>query len=103
MGEPGAQRGGQLRVRARRATRSARTLCARRRDASVGRPGRGRAAGGAGCALSVAGRMRTGQVEINGAAFNPTAPFGGYGQSGHGREYGVHGFTEFTVMKSIQL
>ncbi|WP_425834118.1 aldehyde dehydrogenase family protein [Streptomyces fractus] len=54
-------------------------------------------------ALRVATRMRTGQVEINGAAFNPLAPFGGYGQSGHGREYGVHGLTEFTVVKSIQL
>ena len=39
-------------------------------------------------AKQVARRLRTGQVEINGAAFNPLAPFGGYKQSGHGRELG---------------
>ena len=39
-------------------------------------------------AQRVARRLRTGQVEINGAAFNPLAPFGGYKQSGHGRELG---------------
>ena len=40
-------------------------------------------------ARRVAGRIRTGQVEINGGAFNPLAPFGGYKQSGHGRELGA--------------
>ena len=39
-------------------------------------------------AKRVAVRIRTGQVEINGGAFNPLAPFGGYKQSGHGRETG---------------
>src|SRR5205085_1354054 len=42
-------------------------------------------------AQAVARRLRTGQVEINGAAFNPLAPFGGYKQSGHGRELGPYG------------
>jgi aldehyde dehydrogenase (NAD+) len=54
-------------------------------------------------ALAVARRLRTGQVEINGAAFNPLAPFGGYKQSGHGRELGPFGIMEFTQVKSIQL
>ena len=38
---------------------------------------------------AVARRLRTGQVEVNGGAFNPNAPFGGYKQSGIGREYGA--------------
>jgi acyl-CoA reductase-like NAD-dependent aldehyde dehydrogenase len=50
----------------------------------------------------VARRIRTGQVEINGAAFNPLAPFGGYKQSGTGRELGPHGLAEFTETKAIQ-
>jgi acyl-CoA reductase-like NAD-dependent aldehyde dehydrogenase len=54
-------------------------------------------------AVRVARRLRTGQVEINGAAFNPLAPFGGYKQSGHGRELGPYGIMEFTQVKSIQL
>ena len=54
-------------------------------------------------ALRVARRLRTGQVEINGAAFNPLAPFGGYKQSGHGRELGPFGILEFTHVKAIQL
>jgi len=53
-------------------------------------------------ARSVARRIRTGQVEINGGPANPEAPFGGYKQSGNGREFGVHGFEEFLEMKSIQ-
>ena len=53
-------------------------------------------------ALAVARRMRTGAVDINGGAFNPLAPFGGYKQSGVGRELGEHGFLEFTQVKSIQ-
>jgi aldehyde dehydrogenase (NAD+) len=53
-------------------------------------------------ALRVASRIRTGQVEINGGAFNPLAPFGGVKQSGHGREYGPWGMAEFTVVKAIQ-
>jgi len=54
-------------------------------------------------AVRVARRLRTGQVEINGGAFNPNAPFGGYKQSGIGREYGQHGFEEFLEVKSLQL
>ena len=45
-------------------------------------------------AIGVAKRIRTGQIEINGGAFNPLAPFGGYGQSGHGRENGRYGLEE---------
>jgi acyl-CoA reductase-like NAD-dependent aldehyde dehydrogenase len=54
-------------------------------------------------AKRVAARIRTGQVEINGGAFNPMAPFGGYKQSGHGRELGRYGLEEFLVAKSLQL
>ena len=54
-------------------------------------------------AKSVARRMRTGQVQINGATFNPTAPFGGVKQSGNGRELGRFGLEEFLEVKSIQL
>jgi aldehyde dehydrogenase (NAD+) len=50
----------------------------------------------------VARRIRTGAVDINGAAFNPMAPFGGYKQSGIGRELGPHGFNEFLQVKAIQ-
>jgi aldehyde dehydrogenase (NAD+) len=41
-------------------------------------------------------------VEIKGGAFNPVAPFGGFGQSGCGRELGVHGLEEFLEIKSLQ-
>jgi aldehyde dehydrogenase (NAD+) len=54
-------------------------------------------------AKAVARRLRTGQVEINGAAFNPLAPFGGYKLSGHGRELGPYGIEEFLALKSMQL
>jgi aldehyde dehydrogenase (NAD+) len=54
-------------------------------------------------AKKVARRIRTGQIEVNGGAFNPNAPFGGYKQSGYGREYGPHGFEEFLEIKSMQL
>ncbi|MET9970237.1 aldehyde dehydrogenase family protein [Streptomyces sp. NPDC006356] len=53
-------------------------------------------------ALAVARRIRTGQVDINGAAFNPAAPFGGYKKSGLGREFGTYGIDEFTETKAIQ-
>ncbi|MEV6932214.1 aldehyde dehydrogenase family protein [Dactylosporangium sp. NPDC051485] len=54
-------------------------------------------------ALAFARRMRTGQVDVNGGAFNPLAPFGGVGHSGYGRELGVHGYEEFTAVKAVQL
>ncbi len=50
----------------------------------------------------IARRLRTGQVDINGAPFNLGAPFGGYKQSGHGRELGVFGLEEFLEVKAIQ-
>ena len=54
-------------------------------------------------AKRVARRIRTGQVEINGGAFNPLAPFGGYKQSGHGRELGRFAIEEMLQVKSMQL
>ena len=45
----------------------------------------------------------TGQVEVNGGSFNPLAPFGGYKQSGHGRELGKYGLEEFLEVKALQL
>ncbi len=54
-------------------------------------------------AKAVARQIRTGQIEVNGGAFNPNAPFGGYKQSGYGREYGTFGFEEFLETKSMQL
>jgi aldehyde dehydrogenase (NAD+) len=53
-------------------------------------------------ALAVARRMRTGAVDVNGGAFNPVAPFGGYKQSGIGRELGPYGVAEFQQTKAIQ-
>ncbi|WP_407278423.1 aldehyde dehydrogenase family protein [Aromatoleum evansii] len=54
-------------------------------------------------ALAVARRIRSGQIDINGAPWNPRAPFGGFRQSGLGRENGVYGLEEFLEYKSIQL
>jgi aldehyde dehydrogenase (NAD+) len=54
-------------------------------------------------AIAVAKRIRTGQIEINGGAFNPIAPFGGYKQSGHGRENGRYAIEELLQVKSLQL
>ncbi len=53
-------------------------------------------------AIRVARRIRTGQVDINGGPFNLQAPFGGYKQSGHGREYGRQGLEEYLEYKSLQ-
>jgi acyl-CoA reductase-like NAD-dependent aldehyde dehydrogenase len=54
-------------------------------------------------AKRVARRMRTGQVDVNGGRFNIQAPFGGYKQSGIGRENGPFGIEEFLTVKSLQL
>ena len=54
-------------------------------------------------AKAVARRIRAGQVEVNGGAFNPSAPFGGYKQSGLGREAGKFGLEEFLEVKALQL
>jgi len=53
-------------------------------------------------AISVARRLRTGVVDVNGAAANIRAPFGGYKQSGYGREWGRYGLEEFLLHKAIQ-
>ncbi len=53
-------------------------------------------------ALRVARRLRTGQVDINGGNFNIFAPFGGYKQSGNGREFGKWGLDEYLEVKSLQ-
>ncbi|HDZ09423.1 aldehyde dehydrogenase family protein [Pseudohongiella sp.] len=52
-------------------------------------------------ARAVARRLRTGMVHINGAGPDFAAPFGGYKQSGNGREWGVEGFHEFLEIKSM--
>ncbi len=54
-------------------------------------------------AKRVARQLRTGQVEVNGGSFNPLAPFGGYKQSGNGRELGKFGLEEYLEVKSLQL
>jgi acyl-CoA reductase-like NAD-dependent aldehyde dehydrogenase len=54
-------------------------------------------------AVRVARRLQAGQVDINGQKFNPLAPFGGYKQSGSGRELGQYGLEEFLEVKSLQL
>ena len=54
-------------------------------------------------ARRVARRLRTGQVEVNGGRFNALAPFGGYKQSGNGREFGKYGLEEFLVIKAMLL
>jgi len=54
-------------------------------------------------ATAVARRIRAGQVEVNGGAFNPFAPFGGYKQSGNGRELGHFGLDEFLETKAVLL
>ena len=49
----------------------------------------------------VASQLRAGQVNINSAALDLMAPFGGYKQSGNGREWGVHVFNEFLELKAV--
>ncbi len=60
-------------------------------------------AGDDGAGEVVANGLRAGQVDINGARFNPAAPFGGFGMSGVGREGGVYGLEEFLEPRSVQL
>ena len=52
-------------------------------------------------ARRVAARIRTGMIHLNGAARDPFAPFGGYKQSGNGREWGREGFKEFLEIKAV--
>ena len=52
-------------------------------------------------ARGIAARLQTGMVHINGAHLDSMAPFGGYKQSGNGREWGAHGIDEFLEVKSI--
>ena len=52
-------------------------------------------------ARRIAARLRTGMVNINNGWFDSTAPFGGYKQSGNGREWGTHGMEEYLEVKSI--
>jgi aldehyde dehydrogenase (NAD+) len=60
-------------------------------------------AGSAERALQLGRQMRAGQCFLNGAAFNYQAPFGGYKQSGNGREWGEEGLNEFVEVKAIQV
>ncbi|MGV9387227.1 aldehyde dehydrogenase family protein [Nonomuraea sp. NPDC003707] len=53
-------------------------------------------------AMAIARRLRTCQVDVNGAGWNALASFGGYKQSGNGREFGRHGLEECLETKSIQ-
>jgi aldehyde dehydrogenase (NAD+) len=50
---------------------------------------------------AVAARIQSGQVHLNYPAWDPQAPFGGYKQSGNGREYGIEGMEEYMEVKSI--
>jgi aldehyde dehydrogenase (NAD+) len=52
-------------------------------------------------ARRVASKLRTGMVHINGAPLDSMAPFGGFKQSGNGREWGPHGIDEFLELKSV--
>jgi betaine-aldehyde dehydrogenase len=54
-------------------------------------------------AKRIARRLRAGQIDINGGRFNLLAPFGGFKQSGYGREFGTYGLEEFLEVKSLQL
>ena len=47
-------------------------------------------------------RIRAGNIHINGASGGPDIPFGGYKQSGNGREWGAHGFTDYLEIKAIE-
>ncbi|MCB1699635.1 MAG: aldehyde dehydrogenase family protein [Pseudomonadales bacterium] len=53
-------------------------------------------------ARAVAARIRAGNVHINGASGGFDVPFGGFKQSGNGREWGAHGFTDFLEIKAVE-
>jgi len=53
-------------------------------------------------ARAVAAKIRAGNVHINGASGGFDVPFGGYKQSGNGREWGAHGFTDYLEIKAIE-
>jgi acyl-CoA reductase-like NAD-dependent aldehyde dehydrogenase len=52
-------------------------------------------------ARRVAGRIRAGRVYLNGAPTDRSVPFGGYKQSGNGREQGIFGFEEYLEVKAV--
>ena len=52
-------------------------------------------------ALRVASRLRAGQISVNNPGIDPNAPFGGYKQSGNGREWGEHAFADFRETKAV--
>jgi aldehyde dehydrogenase (NAD+) len=52
-------------------------------------------------ARKIAAKIRAGRVYLNGAAMDQSVPFGGYKQSGNGREHGVFGFEEFLEVKAV--
>ena len=96
--------GGDLRPGARDHPLRRRGRGRRDRQRHAVRPGRRGVLGGdQERAVAVARRLRTGQVDVNGGRFNPLAPFGGYKQSGIGRELGEYGLEEFLEVKSLQL
>ena len=53
-------------------------------------------------ARKVAARIRAGNIHINGASAGVNVPFGGYKQSGNGREWGTHGFNDYLELKAIE-
>lgn len=53
-------------------------------------------------ARAIASKIRAGNIHINGASGGPDIPFGGYKQSGNGREWGAHGFTDYLEIKAIE-
>ena len=52
-------------------------------------------------AQTISRRVRAGMIHLNGAVADPSAPFGGYRQSGNGREWGLYGLEEFTEIKAV--
>ena len=54
-------------------------------------------------AIAVARQIKSGQIVVNGGMFNLHAPYGGFKESGNGREHGLEGMAEFTEVKSMQL